>query len=139
MEEFKTYLDGWRSYCNKQENRCILVLFSTLTRNTHEAMTKVLQYLDIPQDRLDCLYYQSVIEGKFHRKSRSKTSTNDTDSPFCQLSPDVQKAARNVMEYYVNYLLSSHGFDVLLGNAIKNEMNEDTKNNTCSKILFEHI
>ena len=103
-------------------------------------MKNILQYLGIPQNRLDCLYYDSVKEGSFHR-GKSKTSTNETESPLCQLNTDVQKEGRSIIESYVNLelLMSSDSFDVLLGKTIKDEMNQDTSNDTCSKYLFEPI
>ena len=137
---FTTFLDGWRAFCNTEDNRCLLVFYSKLLRNTRDTMKSVLQYLDIPQTRLDCLQYSSIIEGSFHRK-KSKISTNENDSPFCHLSTQVQKEGRSILERYVNTELqtSSYDFDVLLAEAIRNEIAQDTKINTCSKFLFEPI
>ena len=141
MVEFKNFLNEWRSYCNEQENKCMLVLFSNLAGDSHGTMKNVLLYLDIPQNRLDCLNYTSIIEGKWHRNKKSKKSMNEEDSPFCQLSPKVQREARSFIERYVNSKLqvSSDNFDVLLAKAIKNEWAVDTRNATCSKFLFEPI
>ena len=103
-------------------------------------MKYVLQYLRIPNNRLDCLLFDSIKEGAFHR-GKSKTSTNEVKSPFCHLSVDVQKEGRTIIERYVNLqlLTSSDNFDVSLGKFVKNEMMKDTKNDICSKSLFAPI